>query len=173
MCHPFSFFSIQFLSLISFTIYLFTVTPSIFVRNNQWIFQLTALHCCSHRPGGKHEGRGKNREREGEKARKKRGQKRAKGSHDLKSVLKKHHIGPSWCPTVSWQHCRAAFHYMQQFSRLSLSPSFPADCCLELDTISPLLTRLFTCTPEENAHLKFWHHAPLSRRQTGETSKVH
>lgn len=116
---------------------------------------------------------GENRQRGGENAHKKRGQKRAEGSHDLKSVLKKHHIGPSWCPTVSWQHCRAAFHYMQPFSRLSLFPSFPADCCSELATISPLLTRLFTCTPEENAHRKFWRHAPLSSRQTGETSQVH
>lgn len=172
MCHPFSFFSIQFLSLISFTIYLFTVTPSIFVRNNQWIFQLTALHCCSHRPGGKYEGRGKT-ERERVKTHTRSRDKRGLRALVIWNPLKKHHIGPSWCPTVSWQHCRAAFHYMQQFSRLSLSPSFPAVCCLELDTISPLLTRLFTRTPEENAHLKFWHHALLSRRQTGETSKVH
>lgn len=62
----------------------------------------------------------------------KRGQKRAEGSHDSKSVLKKHHIGPSWCPTVSRQHCRAAFHYMQPIFCLSLNPSFPSDCCSAL-----------------------------------------
>ncbi len=67
MCHSFSFSTSNFsLFLIYFTIYLFSVTPSIFVRNNQWIFQLTALHCRSHRHGGKYEGRGKNRQRGGE-----------------------------------------------------------------------------------------------------------
>lgn len=67
MCHSFSFSPSNFsLFLISFTIYLFSVTPSIFVRNNQWIFQLTALHCRSHRHGGKYKGRGGNRQRGGE-----------------------------------------------------------------------------------------------------------
>ncbi len=166
MCHSFSFSTSNFsLFLISFTIYLFSLTPSIFVRNNQWIFQLTALHCRSHRHGGKYGGRGKT-DREGVKRTYESGTKeKAEGSHDLKSVLKKPYIGPSWCPTVSRQHCGAAFRHMQPLSRLSLSPSFPGNStgCSELrHHFSPPHSSLALQRKMCNSHSDTMYHSPAS-----------
>lgn len=177
MCHSFSFSPSNFsLFLISFTIYLFFHHPLYFCQKQSVDFPVDCPALPQSqtwrqvwREGGKQTERGWN-------AHKKRGQKRRLRALMIRNPFWRSVISvPSGAP--QWADSTAELHSITcSRSPVCLSPplSQPTQrAALSSATISPLLTRLFTRTPEENVHLTFWHHVPQSSQQAGETSKVH